>query len=117
MGHEVLLVEDDEDNAMMLSVYLRMEGHTVVVARDAESALNLAAASKPTVAIIDIGLPDVDGFTLARRLREAYTSLPLIAVTGHETFGARQRAKEAGIGTYLLKPIDLAELDRVLAAI
>src|SRR6478672_11605800 len=93
MGHEVLLVEDDEDNAMMLSVYLRIEGHTVVVARDAESALNLAAASKPAVAIIDIGLPDVDGFTLARRLREAYTSLPLIAVTGHETFGARQRAR------------------------
>lgn len=115
MALDVLLVEDDADNAMMLSVYLRMEGHTVITARDARTALELAAGSAPDVAIIDIGLPD--GFTLARRLRETYPSLPMIAVTGHATPDARERATEAGIETYLVKPIDLEELDRVLAEI
>jgi DNA-binding response OmpR family regulator len=117
MGHDVLLVEDDADNAMMLAAYLRRGGHAVVIAPNAAIALAMAVRSRPTVVIVDIGLPNVDGFMLARRLRETYTSLPIIAVTGHATPDARRQAEEAGIGTYLVKPVDLDELDEVLAAI
>jgi DNA-binding response OmpR family regulator len=117
MGHEVLLVEDDKDSAMMLAAYLRLGGHAVVIAHDAASALELAARSPPTVAIVDLGLPDVDGCTLARRLRETYTSLPIIAVTGYSSDDVRRRAAEAGIGAYIVKPIDPAKLDAVLAGI
>ncbi|HEY8943275.1 MAG TPA: ATP-binding protein [Polyangiaceae bacterium] len=114
----VLVVDDNEDAANMLATALRDLGYRVEVAHDGPTALRKAKTFEPTIALLDIGLPVMDGYELARRLRQesaAPGSLRLIAVTGYGQDSDRQRSADAGFLEHLIKPVDLAALTRVLS--
>lgn len=110
----VLVVDDNRDAAAMLEVLLEMHGHTVLVAHDGETALTLAEQAQLDVAVLDIGLPGMDGYELARRFRaqEATRHLRLIALTGWGQETDKARARAAGFDAHLTKP---AEPDVVLS--
>jgi CheY-like chemotaxis protein len=111
----VLLVEDNDDARGMLQRILQAHGHLVSVARDARAGLEAAAAGSPSVAVVDIGLPGMDGYEFARAMRERLgQGVRLIAVTGYGTEDHRQRAAEAGFDAHLTKPVDI---DRLLGLI
>jgi CheY-like chemotaxis protein len=105
----VLLVEDNEDAATLLAEFIQLHGHEVVAAHDGASALALAERFQPDVAILDLGLPVMDGYELARRL-EAQRRVRLIAVTGYGRDSDRKRTLEAGFEAHLAKPVELARL-------
>ncbi|QGZ38589.1 phospho-acceptor domain-containing protein [Pseudoduganella flava] len=112
----VLVVDDNADAAAMLSQALALSGCAVAVAHSAEAACEAARAFRPTVALLDIGLPDMTGYDLARRLRampEGASAL-LIATTGWGQPKDRERALAAGFDHHLTKPIDLALLAGLL---
>jgi signal transduction histidine kinase len=113
----VLLVEDKLDTREALWSELRLAGHEVYEAVDGEAALAAAARLKPEVVLLDIGLPGIDGYEVARRLRsrEETRHARLIALTGHGQAADRQRASEAGFDAYLVKPVDPERIARMLA--
>jgi signal transduction histidine kinase/CheY-like chemotaxis protein len=102
----VLVVDDNTDSAEMMAALLEMHGHTVWVAHDAHGALALANEVSPEVALLDIGLPGLDGYELARRLRQsdATRRARLVAVTGWGQDGDRAKARDAGFDAHLTKP-------------
>ena len=112
----ILLVDDNRDVLFSLKLLLEMKGHTVFKALDGKSALEAAAEQAPEIVVLDIGLPDMDGYELARRLRrlEATSKAVLIAATGFGQQQDRDRSAAAGIDYHLVKPLDLAALDRIL---
>jgi len=112
----VLVVDDNVDAAQTLRELLVTLGHESAVAYDGLAALELAGSFKPDIAILDIGLPVMDGYELARKLREQLgpETPRLIAVTGYGQDADRARAREAGFGQYLVKPIALDALMRLL---
>jgi len=95
----------------------RAWGHEVAVAHDGGSALTLAAAFKPETALVDIGLPGMNGYELARRLREnpACSALYLVAMTGYGREEDRNAARAAGFDVHLIKPADPEQLHTLLA--
>jgi CheY-like chemotaxis protein len=104
----VLVVEDDEDSALLLAETLGDHGYTVEVAHDGESAIQKALVFRPQVAVLDVGLPDMDGYQLAAKLRvleELPKDLRLIALTGYGGDDERRRSREAGFDVHLVKPI------------
>jgi CheY-like chemotaxis protein len=113
----VLIVEDNADTADSTAFLLRIYGHEVDVAPDGPTALRIAADTPPDVALLDSGLPGMDGCEVARRLQEqaAGRKLFLIAVTGYGHEDDRRRSREAGIHLHLLKPVDPGELIKLLA--
>jgi CheY-like chemotaxis protein len=114
----VLLVDDNEDALELLAEVLRNAGHVVTTAKDGPAALKVMKAFHADVAILDIGLPVMDGYELAGRLRaELGKDLPrLIALTGYGQESDRARAKQAGFAEHLTKPVDAARLLRSLEA-
>src|SRR5262249_6525258 len=111
----VLIVEDNDDSRVTLQRILQADGHLVSAARDAHAALEAAAAGSPNIAVVDIGLPGMDGYQFARAMRERLGSgVRLIALTGYGTEADRQRSTEAGFDAHLTKPVDI---DRLLALI
>lgn len=111
----VLIVDDDEDAADALQMTLQYFGHDVEVARSAPEALqHVAAAPSPAAALIDLALPVMDGFELARRLRMSHPTTVLVALTGFGDDGHRQAAEQAGFDRYITKPITARELDELL---
>jgi CheY-like chemotaxis protein len=117
-GLRILLVEDNEDSRITLRKLLEMQGHVVEDAGEGSSGVTKALAWKPDVALIDIGLPGLDGFEVARAVRSAAAGarLHLIALTGYGDPGDRRRALEAGFDAHLVKPVRLEALTRLLAA-
>jgi CheY-like chemotaxis protein len=117
-GVRVLVVDDNVDAAQTLRDFLDHLGHEAALAHDAVEALELASSFKPDVAMLDIGLPVMDGYELARRLREqlGFTKLRPIAVTGYGQDSDRLRARQAGFDHHLVKPITLEALVPLLAA-
>jgi CheY-like chemotaxis protein len=114
----VLVVDDNRDSAEMLQVLLGMMGHTVDVAFDGRSAMIRVREQKPQVVLLDIGLPDVTGYDVAREIRKSGISpICLIALTGWGQEEARQEALEAGFDHHLTKPADPADLERLLATV
>ena len=115
---KVLLVEDNPDGAETLSTLLRLAGHEVRVATDGPTAVAAAADYRPDVAVVDIGLPGMDGYEVARRLRAdpATSGAMLVAATGYGRDDDRRRAIDAGFDHHLVKPIDPAALERVVSA-
>jgi signal transduction histidine kinase len=111
----VLLVEDNADERETLRVALELHGHRVLQAGDAHSALAVLRTGHPSVAIIDIGLPGMDGYGLARELRSRHNELALVALTGYGTVADARRAKEAGFQRHLTKPIEVAELAAIIS--
>ena len=117
-GHlRVMVVDDNADAARMLAALLEVQGHTVSVAYDAAGALARAKAERPDVLLLDIGLPDMDGYQLARRLRSQPESAGamLVALTGYGQAQDREEAQAAGFDHYLVKPADLNHVNEVLA--
>jgi PAS domain S-box-containing protein len=114
---QVLIIEDNMDFALTLSDVLELEGHRVCIARDGTSGIAIAREQKPDVVICDIGLPDVDGYAVARALREdeSLRSTRLVAVSGYAQPEDKQRAKEAGFDAHLAKPTPLDDLKALLA--
>jgi two-component system, OmpR family, response regulator len=115
-GLHILIVEDDRDNARSLSLLLQTAGHLVEVAADGPAALRSACACPPDVVLLDIGLPGMDGYEVARRLvRRWGEQRPfLVAVTGYGHAAARRRSAAAGIDMHLVKPADPDGLLRLL---
>jgi len=118
-GLKVLIVDDNEDAAMLLSEFLTLRGITTYVAHDGSRALAAAADFGGDVALLDIGLPGMDGFELARRLRAlpGWSDAKLFALTGYGQESDRARAKDAGFDEHLIKPVNLDLLDRMLAGV
>jgi signal transduction histidine kinase len=115
-GRRVLVVEDNRDAREMLRLVLEMEGHSVVDTGDAASAVRLAAENAPDVVIIDLGLPDMDGFEVARRIRARLgDDARLIAVTGYGDPEAHARGRDAGFDAHLVKPVEPGDLLRALS--
>ena len=123
-GLQILIVEDDDDTAQSLTMLLSTQNHQVRWVRDGVSALEEADAHLPDLILLDLGLPELDGYEVARRLKDRHlTKDPLVVVTtgnGHEPNTTRLR--EMGIDLYLVKPIDpgvllslIARFRRVLA--
>jgi two-component system, sensor histidine kinase len=103
----VLVVEDNDDAREMLRVGLVLAGHEVVEAADGASGVVLAEQTRPDVALIDVGLPGIDGYEVARRLRaRGMKTARLIALTGYGRPEDRARALEAGFDGYIVKPVD-----------
>jgi CheY-like chemotaxis protein len=115
----VLIVEDNDDTRQMLHETLAFSGHEVREARDGASGLALAAEARPDVALIDIGLPDLDGYEVARRLRAAPGGrrIGLIAITGYGQREDQRRAYEAGFDAHLTKPVAPERLKQVMAGL
>jgi len=107
-GRRVLIVDDNVDAARMLAMYLEVVGHEVMVEHAATVALERADTARPDVCILDIGLPEIDGNTLARmlRARSATAGALLIALTGYGQEQDRERAMAAGFDHFLVKPVD-----------
>ena len=111
----ILVVDDNVDEAQSLSLVLKMYGHQVKTAYNGPAALDAARMYQPDVVLLDIGLPEMDGYEVARRLPEAVQERPLlIAVTGYGQEENRRRAIEAGFDQYLIKPVDLDRLHQLL---
>jgi DNA-binding response OmpR family regulator len=107
----VLVVEDNPDGREMLCLLLRMVGHQVAVARDGVEGVEVGLRERPDVAVVDVGLPRLDGYQVAQRLRAALgPSVFLIAHTSHGRPEDRQRALQAGFDVHLVKPVDPREL-------
>jgi CheY-like chemotaxis protein len=113
----VLVVDDNIDAAHLLADSLIACGYTVRVAHDGPSALDAAASFHPDVALLDIGLPAMDGYELGQRLREVVSEeLRLYAVTGYGQDQDRERARAAGFTGHFIKPVDIATLDKALGS-
>jgi CheY-like chemotaxis protein len=116
-GRRVLIVDDNEDAADLMAEALESMGHSTRVAYDGPQALRLVGDFVPDVALVDIGLPVMDGHELARRLRESpqLSELRIVAVTGYGQEADRQRSREAGFDAHLVKPVDVDRLADIIA--
>jgi PAS domain S-box-containing protein len=113
-----LVVDDNVDAATLLGEVLRRRGHTVHLAHDGASAIEVASKVAPEIVLLDLGLPDRDGYEVAARLRGdlGLRDSLVVAVTGYGQDHHRARSAESGISHHVVKPIDLAQLDRILAS-
>lgn len=114
-GLRVLLVEDNPLVAASLAALLRRKGHQVQVAASGEAALELVTACPPDVALVDIGLPGIDGYEVARRFRErdGWRDVVLAALTGSSDDDSRRQSEAAGFVSHLAKPVRFEEVERV----
>lgn len=113
----ILVVDDHEDAAALLQEYLQAFGGEIRVAHDGPTALHIAAEFRPELALVDIGLPAMDGYELARKLREQPHDphLRVVAITGYVRDVARERAESAVFDAHLLKPVRAERLTKVLS--
>jgi signal transduction histidine kinase len=113
----ILVVDDNVDSAKSLGLLLRHCGHEVRIVHDGRAGLDEVAAWRPTVVLLDIGLPRVDGLEVARRIRNdlQLRNVLLVAMTGYGQVEDRRRSQEAGFNVHLVKPIDLDALFELLA--
>jgi DNA-binding response OmpR family regulator len=105
----VLVVEDDEEIALVLQRSLRLEGYEVRIAGDGEAALEQAGAFNPDLVILDLGLPKLDGIEVARRLR-ADDDVPILMLTARDALESRVEGLDSGADDYLVKPFERQEL-------
>ena len=115
-GKRVLVVDDDVDAAETLGELLRYSGHEVLLANDPIAALKSIEENSPDVALVDIGLPIMDGYQLAERIRQSDpgSHCRLIALSGYGRANDYARSKQAGFVEHLVKPVDIASLLRVV---
>jgi len=119
-GHRLLLVEDNEDNRTIYSTLLRHLGYQVIEAQNGVRAIELARSERPDLILMDISIPELDGWEATRILRgdPATKDIPIVALTAHALEDDRERAAEVGFSSYLAKPIEpravLAEVRRLI---
>jgi len=114
----VLVVDDNRDAAESLGVLLELMGHSVQVVNDGLDALRIVEMEAPDLVLLDIGMPGMDGYEVARRLRElpARGLMHVVALTGYGQEADRRRSTEAGFDAHLVKPVDLAALEALIVA-
>lgn len=129
LGVRVLVVDDNPDQVMMLAASLRLNGFTVQSATTGEEGLDIALRWRPNIVLLDIGMPGMDGYEVARRLREAeregpgredaagFPRMRLIALTGRGLDTDEALAREVGFAAYLTKPCDLEYLAMMMASL
>ena len=112
----ILYVEDNPENRVLIQRVLMVEGYTVLCAENAKEALNSAQEQKLDLILMDINLPDVDGYALTSQLRQMpnVNGIPILALTANVMKGDRERSLEAGCDGYIQKPIDVDELPRLI---
>jgi len=117
MGHRILVVDDNRDSALSLAMLLNLTGNETHTAHDGLAAVEAAATFRPEVVLLDIGLPKLNGYDAARRIREqlADKNIMIVAMTGWGQEEDRRRSQECGIDHHLVKPLDLADLKVLLA--
>jgi two-component system cell cycle response regulator DivK len=120
MKSKILVIEDNEQNLYLVTFILEKHGHEVVQARDGREGIELAGRVKPTLILLDIQLPVMDGYAVARELRNnpALAEVPIVAVTSYAMVGDRERILAAGCQGYIEKPINpetfMAEVEQHL---
>jgi CheY-like chemotaxis protein len=116
---KILVVDDNHDSALSLSMMLSIMGHETRTAHDGESAVTTAETFLPEVVLLDIGLPKLNGYEVAQRLREQTwgRAMYLIAVTGWGQEEDRQRSSEVGLNVHMVKPVEPAALEKLLAGL
>jgi two-component system, cell cycle response regulator DivK len=114
MGHKILCIEDNPDNMTLLKRVLESRGYSLVEARNGLDALAKAEYEEIDLVLLDINLPDIDGYEVARRLRANpkpnLSAVPIIAITANALKGDAEKALNAGCNLYMSKPINLQEL-------
>jgi CheY-like chemotaxis protein len=115
----ILVVDDNHDSALSLAMMLSIMGHETRTAHDGESAVDTAENFRPEVVLLDIGLPKLNGYEVAQRIREKPwgTSMFLIAVTGWGQEEDRQRSSEVGLNVHMVKPVEPSALEKLLAGL
>lgn len=105
---KILIIEDNEHNLYLESFILQKNGHEVIQARNGETGIAIAAQTRPALILLDIQLPGMDGYMVARELRKnpAIAGIPIIAVTSYAMAGDRDRILAAGCTDYIEKPIN-----------
>jgi len=116
---KILIVEDNEENSDALSRRLQRRGFEVVVAGDGKVGLAMAQSEKPDLILMDMNMPEVDGWEATRRLKAApeTQNIPIIAITAYALTGDRERALAAGCAEYHAKPVEFAKLQAQIEAI
>jgi signal transduction histidine kinase/CheY-like chemotaxis protein len=115
-SRRVLVVDDNEDAAMLLGELIRMVGHEVEIVHDPAAALQIADGFAPEIAVLDIGLPGMDGYELATRLRTVAPRCRLVALTGYGQEKDRHRTRQAGFEAHFVKPVPVDTLLRLFDA-
>ena len=115
----ILVVDDNADSALSLALMLSMMGHDTRTAHDGEEAVATAEAFRPQVVLLDIGLPKLNGYEVAQRIRQQEwgTSMFLVAVTGWGQDEDRRRSEDVGMNLHMVKPVEPSALDRMLAGL
>jgi PAS domain S-box-containing protein len=118
-ARRILVVDDQPDSTDSMALFLRLRGHEVRIAHDGPSALDEIERYRPDVVFLDLGLPGMSGYDVARRVRmmDDLRSLRLVALTGYGTDADRQRTRAAGFDVHLAKPVDPRALDALLAGV
>jgi two-component system cell cycle response regulator DivK len=122
MRQPILIIEDNEQTLYLLTFILKKHGYEVVQARDGRAGIELAGRVEPALILLDIQLPVLDGYAVARELRSnaALAAVPIIAVTSYAMVGDRERILAAGCTGYIEKPIDpdtfMSQIEQYLAA-
>ena len=113
----ILIVDDNQDSADSLAILLKLTGHEIHIAHDGLEAVEEAATFQPHTILLDIGLPRLNGYEAARRIREQprHEGVTLVALTGWGQEEDRRRSEEAGFDGHMIKPVDFAALTKLLA--
>lgn len=115
----ILLVEDNEDNRDMMQFLLERAGYVVSTASTGLEALSSVRANKPDMILMDLSMPEMDGWTAAQELKKdpALATIPLIAVTAHTLPGDRRKTQDVGFDSYISKPINVRMFDQMVAEV
>ncbi len=112
MPRKVLIVEDNQDSRELVVKVLKSKGYLTIEAEDGEEALEKARAEKPDLVLLDISLPKLNGYEVAKRLKamEEFQEIPIVAFTAHAMKGDREKVIVAGFEGYISKPVNIREL-------
>ncbi len=122
MKKKILVIEDNEQNIYLMTFILKNNGYEIVQASNGYQGIELASRDKPSLVLLDIQLPVMDGYTVARELKSNPTlaDVPIVAVTSYAMVGDREKCLEAGCVGYITKPINpetfVAEMEKYLSA-
>jgi len=110
----ILYIEDNPDNRLLVKRILLSEGYTLLEAKDALSALHILQSAHPDLILMDINMPDMDGYTLTAKIKALpeFERVPILAVTANVMRGDKEKTLEAGCDGYIQKPLDIDQLTR-----